>query len=405
MPGGSDRALLSAARPSLRYNGTITGLDAPFAVAFNRYSRKIYVTEPGRNRVVVFDRLGRRRGSFGASALQRPTALAFDFAGNLAVLSSGSREIALFRPGGRLIAKTAVPAAVPLGLAYEPGSRRVLVTDALLDAVLISGDGGRTWIRERPAGLTTPVGAASRRGRFYVVSSADARLMELSPAGRLIRALPLGRARRPVGITFPPFGTGMIVSAPDSHVGLFGPRPEGPLTRFGGAKMRTPVLPGSECARAAFPDLSGNRVVAFDLPTRAGCVQGVGVRKAVTARSFRRIVASVVVESDSRVAIRGRASVPSRGRVKRYRLRRARPSLRAGSLRKVRIAIPPRAARGIRRALAQRRSSTVRLTFTARNRAGDRRRVVARLVYRPRALRGLATGGRLSASASMTVAP
>jgi len=398
------REPLSAARPSLPYNGTITGLDSPFAVAINRYSRKIYVTESRKNRVVVFDRLGRRRGVFSAGALDRPTALAFDFSGNLAVLSAGSREIALFRPSGGLIAKARIPAESPLGLAYEPVSRRLLVTDSVANAVWTTGD-GRNWSREKPPGLTGPVGAGASGGHFFVVSSADARLMELTPSGRLIRALPLRGARRPFGITFPPFGNGLIVSSSASRSGLFGSRLGGSLIRFGGARrMTTPVLPGSECTRVAFPDFTGNRVVAFDLPNGAGCVQGLGLRSAVTARSFRRIVASVVAENDSKVSVGGLVSVPTPGgRLKRYRLPRTRASLLAGAQKKLRIGIPAATAAGIRRALAGRRSSTVTLTFSVKNLAGDKRRVVVRVLYRPRALGGLAAGDRRRARALTTV--
>lgn len=102
---------MAAGHTTLRYNGTIKGLDAPFAVAINHLSRKIYVTEPNRHRVVVFDRLGRRRGTFGRAFLNRPGALAFDFAGNLAVLSTGAREIVWFRPSGVPLARSAVPAS------------------------------------------------------------------------------------------------------------------------------------------------------------------------------------------------------------------------------------------------------------------------------------------------------
>jgi len=400
---GAHEARLSA-RPSLPYNGTITGLDAPFAVAVNRYSRKIYVTESRRNRVAVFDRLGRPRGTFGSTVLNRPTALAFDLAGNLAVLSAGSREIVQFRPGGTLIAKARMPAGSPLGLAYEPVSRRLLVTDALTDGVWTTAD-GRSWVEQKPPGLTAPVGAAAARGRFYVVSSADARLMELTPSGGLIRALPLGGARRPLGITFPPSGNGLVVSSLENNSGLFGSRLGGSLTRFGGpGRMTAPVLPGSECTRVAFPDFRGNRVVAYDLPNALGCVQGVALRSAVTARNFRRIVGGVVAENDSKASVGGHVSVPSpAGRPKRYRLSGRRTSLLAGAQKKLQIGLPAAAAAGIRRALARRQTSTVTLVLIARNLAGDRTRVLARVLYRPRALRGLAAGNHRRATVSMKV--
>ena len=106
----------------------------------------------------------------------------------------------------------------------------------------------------------------------------------------------------------------------------------------------------------------------------------------------------------SLVSIGGRVSVPAPGgRAKRYRLPLRRSSLRAGSRTKLRIGIPAAAAAGIRRALARRQTSTATLILGATNLAGDKTRVVARLVYRPRALRGLAAGAAPRASASITV--
>ena len=372
---------------ALRYNGTIEGLDSPFAVAINHYSRKIYVTEPNRNRVVVFDRLGRRKGTFGSSILKRPTALAFDFSGNLAVLSAGAREIALFRPSGAPIARASIPAALPLGLAFDPIGRRLLVTDTAADAVWTTRD-ARDWEQAKPAGLTGPVGVAAYGGRFFVVSSTDTRLMVLSSTGGLIRALPLRGARRPLGVTIPPFGNGLVVSSPDSRSGLFGPQIGGPLMSFGTGRMSTPALPGSECSRVAFPDFTRDRVVVFDLPNADSCTQGLALRGAISAPPFRRIVVPVVAEADSRMSLRARVSIPvGRGRLKRYRLRSMRTSLAAGIERKLRLKVPARAAADIRRALSQRRRPTATLSFRLRNRAGDRRRVTGRLLYSSRALR------------------
>ena len=386
----ADARATAAQTAALRYNGTIKGLDAPFAVAVNHLSRKIYVTEPNRNRVVVFDRLGRRKASFGEGVLRRPTALAFDFSGNLAVVSAGAREIVSFRPGGTPIARAGLPAALPVGLAFEPISRRLLVSDIAADAVWTSGD-GQSWTEERPAGLSAPAGVAAAGGHFFVVSSTDTRLMELSSNGRLYRTLPLRGARRPLGVTIPPFGSSLVVSSADTGGALFGPQIGGPLTTFGDeGRMETPFLPGSECTRVAFPDFTGNRLVVFNLPN-PGCTQGLTLRGAVAGSGFRRIVAPVVAENDSVVSLRARVSVPAgRGPAKRYRLRPTRTSLSAGIEKKLRLRVPARAAAGIRAALAQRRRSTATLSFAMRNRAGDRRRVVGRLVYSPRALRASA---------------
>lgn len=377
-------ARAAGARSTPGYNGTITGLDSPYAVAVNRYSRKIYVTEPGRNRVVVLDRLGRRKGTFGAAVLKLPTALAFDLSGNLAVLSARAGEIVSFRPNGTLIGRSRIPASLPLGLAFDPVRRHLLVTDTAADAVWITRD-GRSWRQQRPAGLTAPVGASAAAGHFFVVSSTDNRLMELSSTGDLIRALPLRRARRPLGVTIPPFGNGLVVSSADGRGALFSPHIGSPLERFGdGGRMTTPSLPGSECTRVLFPDSTGNRVVAFDLPNAENCTQGLGLRGAVTGRGLRRIVAPVVAENDSVVSLKTRISVPSRrGGAKRWRLRSLRTSLAAGIEKKLRLKVPASAAAAIRNALTQRRRSTATLIYTVTNRAGDRRRVVGRVLYSP----------------------
>lgn len=403
---GQELARQAAERATLPYNGTIRGLDAPYAVAFNHYRRTIHVTEPRRNRVVVFDRLGRRRGAFGSGVLNRPTALAFDLSGNLAVLSSGSREIVLFRRGGGVIARAPIPAMSPLGLAYDAIGRRLLVTDTAADKVWITRN-GVTWTPEEPAGLSAPVGVAAARGRFYVVSSADARLMELSSTGKLIRALPLKGARKPFGITIPPFGNGLVASSADTSEGLFASRLGGPLTRFGGRRrITTPILPGSECTRVALPDFAGNRVVAFDLPNAGSCTQGLRLRTAVTSRDFRRIRATVAAENDGSVSVRTRVSVATEaGRVKRYRLRPVRADLLAEKEKRLRLRVPAAAATEIRKALARRRVATVTLSFIVRNLAGDRRRLVGRLVYRSRALRGLTGAASTGATAPADLLP
>ena len=165
--------------------------------------------------------------------------------------------------------------------------------------------------------------------------------------------------------------------------------------------MTTPILPGSECTRALFPDFTGDRVVAFNLPDSQSCTQGLTLRGAATRSGFTRIVAPVVAENDSTVSLATRVSVPaSRGRPKRHRLRSMRTSLTAGIEKKLRLRVPARAAAEIRQALRQRRSPTATLTFAVRNRAGDRRRVVGRLVYSSRALRGLVASAAPVASAS-----
>jgi len=401
-PGPDGTPPASASGPTIRYNGTIKGLDAPFAVAVNRYTRKIYVTEPARNRVVVFDRLGRRRGTFGADVLRRPTGLAFDFSGNLAVLSAGAREIVRFTPAGKPIARSQMPASLPLGLAFDPISRRMLVTDTSVDGVWTSRD-ARAWTQERPAGLTAPVGVAAAGGHFFVVSSTDTRLMELSSFGKLIRALPLRGARRPLGVTVPPSGNGLVISSSESGSALFGPQIGGPLRSFGGGgRMTAPALPGSECTRVAFPDITGDRVVVFNLPDAGSCTQGLALRGAVATPNFRRIVAPVVAESDSVVSLSARISAAAKGgRAKRYRLHSLHISLTAGIEKKLRLTVPSGAAAAIRRSLGQRRSSTATLTFDVKNRAGDRRRVTGHLIYSAGALRASAGSASAGADASL----
>lgn len=103
--------------------------------------------------------------------------------------------------------------------------------------------------------------------------------------------------------------------------------------------------------------------------------------------AYRRIVANVIAEHDSTISLRTRVSVPAGGgRTRHYRLRPFRASVSAGIKKKLRLAVPARAAAGIRKALSRRRRSSARLTFTVRNTAGDSRRVVERLIYTSRAL-------------------
>jgi len=377
-----------------RYNGTIERVDAPFGVAFNHYSRKIYVTESRRNRIAVFDRLGRRVSTFGERVLTRPTAIAFDFFGSVAVLSAGSREIALFTPGGRLITKFGVPAAAPLGLAYDMPSRRLLVTDTFANSAWI-GTYGRGFVRVAPNGLRGPGGVAAAGGRFLIAAGTDGRLFELSAAGKLIRELSSQPATQPFGVTFPPFGNGVLLTSRNESRALFARRVGHPLRPFGGRpRMTRPMLPGSECSRAAFPDLAGNRVVAYDLPNAGSCVQALRLSRAVTAPDLSRIALTVVAENDGAVSVRSRIDVRSGRGVKRFRTRLVKAALIAARKDKVRVAIPRRAARALRRTLRRGRRAVVRLRFDVSNRAGSKRRLSARLVYRRGVLGRLAAARR-----------
>ncbi|MDQ4048105.1 MAG: hypothetical protein M3131_01790, partial [Actinomycetota bacterium] len=151
------------------------------------------------------------------------------------------------------------------------------------------------------------------------------------------------------------------------------------------------------------PDFTDDRVVAFDLPNAGSCTQGLALRGAATASGFRRIVAPVVAENDSTLSLKARLSVPAQaGPRKLYRLRPMRTSLTAGKKKTLRLKVPAPAAAGIRQALRQRRRPTATLTFTVKNRAGDRRRVIGRLIYSSRALRGLISSAH-PAGAPLTV--
>jgi hypothetical protein len=350
--------------------------------------------------------LGRRTGTLGEGVLDRPTGLAFDFLGNLAVVSAGSREIAVFTPRGRLILKAPVPAALALGLAFEPRGRRALLTDARTGGVWLTQD-GRSWSLRQPEGLDRPLGVDATGGRFLVVGSGDDHLVELDSGGEVVERYRLNGASRAVGVTLPPFGNGAVVSSAGNHSGLFAARLGQPFVRFGGARrMTAPTLPGSECTRVAFPDFVGNRVVAFDLPNAASCVQTLRLRRAVTARSLRRITLTAVAENDGSVKIGGRALVPSEGgRIKRYRLPAVTEPVVAAVGKEVRLAIPAAAARALRGALRRRDTALVTLVFSVRNAAGDRRRLTGRLLYRPGVLGRLASASGAASPVPVVVEP
>ncbi len=157
--------------------------------------------------------------------------------------------------------------------------------------------------------------------------------------------------------------------------------------------MTRPALPGSECSRAAFPDLAGNRVVAYDLPNAGSCVQALRLNRAVTARDLRRIALTVVAENDGAVTVRSRIHVRSTRRVRRYRTRPVTAALVAARRDKIRIPIPRHVARAIRRTLRRGRRAVVALRFDVVNRAGSKRRLSARLVYR-RGVLGRLAGAR-----------
>ena len=124
------------------------------------------------------------------------------------------------------------------------------------------------------------------------------------------------------------------------------------------------------------------------------------------ARSLRSIRLTAIAENDGSVKIGGRALVPSEGgRVKRYRLPAVTEPVVAAVAKDVRLAIPAAAAGALRGALRRRDTALVTLVFSVRNRAGDRRRLTGRLLYRPGVLGRLATASRAGYGVPVVVDP
>jgi hypothetical protein len=90
-------------------------------------------------------------------------------------------------------------------------------------------------------------------------------------------------------------------------------------------------------------------------------------------RAGRFITVGVICRNEPcNVTGQGSVNVPGTRTARRFRLRPARASIRAGGRRTLRLRVPTRALRAIRRALRKRRRVAARVTVTARDAAGNR---------------------------------
>jgi hypothetical protein len=120
---------------TLRFEGAIRVQGKPLGVAC--YDRSIYVGNATRRTVEIYDALGGRRISdFGPDAVTHPSDIAVDAEEGLVFVVDGSaKEVKVFDPVGTPVATISGPGGGigdlgnPIGVALDPGRRRVLVSD------------------------------------------------------------------------------------------------------------------------------------------------------------------------------------------------------------------------------------------------------------------------------------
>lgn len=212
-----------------------SGIDWPFALAFDHDGRRLAVTLAFTHRVVTYDVSD--AGQLSLTATSVPTdesigdAMAYSPDGSLLALTDGSVRMFLVGSDGGL-----TPVGQPLdtgvgtgGLAFSANGDLLAVTGQLGDAVrlyAISPGGGLT-----PLGGTTPAGnspsavAFSPDGQLLAVTNAvdsTLSLYRVTPEGPDVVGSPTPTGDGPDGVTWDPTGHYVIVAnAGDATVSVF----------------------------------------------------------------------------------------------------------------------------------------------------------------------------------------
>ncbi len=199
-------ALIAAAPPSAPRShfgvlrARLVGLSEPAAVTFDRMGR-VLVADTGHDRIVVFERDGTlratwgRRGS-GAGQFLRPAGIAVAPDGRVYVSDTGNHRVQVLdgagAPLGSFGGRGREPGRMcePLGLAVD--EERVLVADSGNQRVQVFDREGR-FVRALDAlddaagSFLRPVDVALEgRGRFLVVDALRCRITRFDAAGRLL---------------------------------------------------------------------------------------------------------------------------------------------------------------------------------------------------------------------------
>ncbi len=165
---------------------------------------RIYVSDTGNHRVQVLDSVGAVLASFGGRGRERgqlcePLGLAVD-AERVLVADSGNRRVQVFDRDGRFVRELGVrdedagAMLLPVDVGIEDGGG-VLVVDALRCALIRFDTGGRELARFGARGselglFAQPAALDLCAGKIYVADRFNHRIQELDAAGRTLSTFP-----------------------------------------------------------------------------------------------------------------------------------------------------------------------------------------------------------------------
>ena len=228
-------------------------LKRPYGVHADRDGR-IFVTDTGWGKVVVFDSKNRKFefwGESGRGTLQQPIGVTSDSTGRVYVTDAAQRRVVVFDRNGEFALAMGQTEELerPTGIAIDEDRRRVYVVDTRKHNIVVFDLDGRriSTIGERgtaPGQFNFPTNlAVGRDGRLYVMDSMNFRVQILDPDGRAIRAFgengrSPGQFARAKGIALDSEGHIYVVDAAFNNFQIFDP--EGQLLLFVGSNGKSP---------------------------------------------------------------------------------------------------------------------------------------------------------------------
>lgn len=165
----------------------------PLAMATDQEGN-IYVADGKKHQIVVFDSKGKLTLIFGEEGsldgqMRYVNGLAVDDARQrIIVLDSGNTRIQIFNKQGKFLQQIYVEEdgtsllVAPRGLAYNPQSGELYITEPVLDKIFVINDKGMVVARSGKVGLNYPTGiAVNPQGHAYVSNRETGVLTVLNP--------------------------------------------------------------------------------------------------------------------------------------------------------------------------------------------------------------------------------
>jgi sugar lactone lactonase YvrE len=207
---------LGSSQTTVSFGSLLPAVQTPSGVALDG-NGNLYVTDTSANRLIELSApIGSKAAVaiIGAAVLDRPTAVASDAAGDLAVLNSGNATITVLPSGGMsstfktgstvLIAPTAV-AFDSLGMLYVADAGNSITPPAVYR---FSASGG-TGTRVTPAGyaLKNVTGLAlDGQQNLFVLDGAERQLIEVPVSGAAAFLIPQSNFKSPSGLALDSLG-------------------------------------------------------------------------------------------------------------------------------------------------------------------------------------------------------